>query len=390
MPEKLNFIFKNLGEVIIMKKVETIAVLGGGNGAFIHAADLSLKGFKVNLCEIKKLEKNIEEVKKSGTITLTTRNNPGFDGGIAKLNLVTSDPSKALKDAQVVFVVVPAFAQGKFADFISDSVRDDQVVLIEPGDFGGSLEFTKVLLRKGKKKLPIIMELQSMIYSGWKDSGTSVWASGFKKDLKTAAFPASRTEEGLSVLRQIYPGLKAAQNVFETGMSRPNVPFHAPMLMCNAGWCEHTKGDFMIYWDGCTKSVGRLVEAVDNERLLVGKAYGMDLDSAKEILIKWYGHQGAKGDTLQEIMSTNPAYQFDKCPSSLQHRYFLEDIPYGVIPLRDLGRVAGVPVPNASAIVTIVSTLLGENLENKARSLEQLGLKNLNVKEISKVMLEGF
>src|SRR4030042_3183587 len=223
-----------------------------------------------------------------------------------------------------------------------------------------------------------------------KENGSTALASGFKKNLKTASFPASRTEEGLSILRQIYPDLKAAHNVFETGMSNVNVPFHASMLMCNAGWCEHTHGDFMLYWDGCTKSVGRLVEAVDNERLLVGKAYGMDLDSSLEMLINWYGHQGAKGDTLQEIMSTNPAYQFDACPSSLRHRFFLENIPYGVIPLRDLGLVAGVAVPNASAIVTIVSTLLGENLESKARSLEQLGLKNLNVKEISKLLLEGF
>lgn len=373
-----------------MNKVETIAVFGGGNGAFIHAANLSLKGFKVNLCEIKGLEKNIEDIKKSRTIKLVTKSNPGFNGGTAKLNLVTSDPSEALKDAQVVFIIVPAFAQSKFADSISDSIRDDQVIVLEPGNFGGSLEFTKILLKKGKKKLPIIMEFQCMIYSGWKDSSSSVWASGFKKDLKTAAFPASRTEEGLSVLHQIYPDLRAANNVFETGMSNPNVPFHAPMLMCNAGWCEHTSGDFKLYWDGCTKSVGRLVEAVDNERLLVGKAYGMELDSCKEILIKWYGHQGAKGNTLQEIMSTNPAYQFDACPPTLRHRYFLEDVPFGLIPLRDLGRVAGVAVPNTNAIITIVSTLLGENLESNTRSLEQLGLKDLSIDEISRVLVEGF
>ena len=373
-----------------MKKVETIAVLGGGNGAFVHAADLSLKGFKVNLCEIKELEENIKDVKKSGTITLTTKSNPGLNGGIAKLNLVTNDPSEALKDAQVVFVVVPAFAQSKFADFISDSIRDDQVIVLEPGNFGGSLEFTKILLKNGKKKLPIIMEFQCMIYSGWKDSGSSVWVGGFKKDLKTAAFPASRTEEGLSVLHQIYPDLRAANNVFETGMSNPNVPVHPAMLTCNAGWCEHTNGNFNIYWEGCTKSVGRLVEAVDNERLLVGKAYGMELDSTKELSIKWYGHQGAKGDTLQEVMSTNPVFQSEACPPSLRHRYFLEDVPYGLIPLRDLGLVAGVAVPNASAVITIVSTLLGENLESKARSLEQLGLKDLNVNDISRLLREGF
>jgi len=353
-----------------MKKVEKIAVLGGGNGAFIHAADLSLKGFKVNLCEIKELEENIKDIKERGTIKLTTKNDPGLNGGIAKLNLVTNDPSEALKDAQVVFIVVPAFAQSKFADIISDSIRDDQ--------------------ENGKKKLPIIMEFQCMIYSGWKDTGSSVWVGGFKKDLKIAAFPAFRTEEGLSVLRQIYPDLRAANNVFETGMSNPNEVVHPAMLTCNAGWCEHTNGDFNIYWQGCTKSVGRLVEAVDNERLLVGKAYGMELDSTKELLIRWYRHQGAKGDTLQEVMSTNPAYQSEGCPPSLRHRYFLEDVPYGLVPLRDLGRVAGVAVPNINAIITIISTLLGENLESKARSLEQLGLKNLSVDEINKLLREGF
>lgn len=29
-----------------------IAVLGGGNGAFIAASELSLRGFNVNLCEV--------------------------------------------------------------------------------------------------------------------------------------------------------------------------------------------------------------------------------------------------------------------------------------------------------------------------------------------------
>jgi opine dehydrogenase len=373
-----------------MNKVTTVAIFGGGNGAFIHAADLALKGFKVNICEAPELAKNLEGIMESKTIELTTKSTPGFDGGVAKLNMVTTDPAEALKDAQVAFVIVPAFAQRRFAEIMSDALRPDQVVVLEPGNFGGSLEFARVMLEKGKTELPILMEFQCMIYSGWKDSPTSVWASGFKKELKAAAFPASKTEEGLSIIRQIYPDIIAAKNVFETGLSNVNTPFHAPMLMCNAGWCEHTNGDFMLYWDGCTKSVGNLVQAVDDERVQVGKAFGMELEPSRDILIKWYGHQGAKGDTLQEVMSTNPAYEFDKCPSSLRHRYFLEDIPYGMIPLRDLARVAGIEVPNTAAIITIVSTLLNEDLEKKARSLEQLGLSGLDTQGIIEVLSEGF
>ena len=373
-----------------MKTVDTVAVFGGGNGAFITAADLALKGFKVNLCEAPELARTIEGVLETKTISLTTKQNPGFDGGIAKLNMVTCDAKAAMEGAQIAFLVVPAFGQRRFAELLADRVKEDQVIVLEPGNFGGSLEFAQVMLKKGKTNLPILMEFQCMIYTGWKDSPTTVWSSGYKKGNWTAAFPSKRTEEGMAVLRQVYPDVVAAQNVFETGLSNVNTVFHAPMLMCNAGWCEHTNGDFMLYWDGCTKSVGNLVQAVDEERMAIGAAAGMHLEPCLDILIRWYGHQGAKGNTLQEIMSTNPAYQFDKCPDNLQHRFFMEDIPYGMIPLRDLGKVAGVATPNTSAVINIVSTLLQRDLEKDARSLDRLGLEGLDLKGIKKVLTEGF
>lgn len=372
------------------KKVETVAIVGGGNGAFIAAAHLALSGFKVNLFEAPELRKNIEGVMETKTITLTTKQNPGFEGGVARLNKVTVDPEEAVSDAQVVFVTVPAFGQKRMAELLADYVKPDQAVVLQPGNFGGSLEFAQVMLARGRTRLPILMEFQCMIYTGWKDSPTTVWTSGYKHGNWVAAFPAKRNAEGLALVRQVYPDLVEAQNVFETGMSNVNTVFHAPMLMCNAGWCETTGGNFMLYWEGCSKSVGNVVTEVDNERMRVGAAAGMKLESCLEILRRWYGPQGAKGETLQEIMSTNPAYQFDKCPPTLQHRFFLEDIPYGMIPLRDLGKVAGVPTPVTSAVITIVQTLLQRDLEKEARSLDRLGLKGLDLKGIKKVLTEGF
>ena len=42
-----------------MSESISVAVLGGGNGAFITAADLKLKRHKVNLCELSNLNENI-------------------------------------------------------------------------------------------------------------------------------------------------------------------------------------------------------------------------------------------------------------------------------------------------------------------------------------------
>lgn len=142
------------------RKVETVAIVGGGNGAFIAAAHLALKGFRVNLFEAPELRKSIEGVMESKTITLTTRKNPGFDGGVARMGKVTTDPEEAVSDAQVVFVTVPAFGQKRMAELLADFVRPDQAVVLQPGNFGGSLEFAQVMLGRGKTRLPILMEFQ--------------------------------------------------------------------------------------------------------------------------------------------------------------------------------------------------------------------------------------
>ncbi|HEY3314926.1 MAG TPA: NAD/NADP octopine/nopaline dehydrogenase family protein, partial [Bacillota bacterium] len=347
-----------------MKKVETVTIVGGGNGAFIAAADLAVnKGLKVNLFEAPELAKSIEGVMQTKTITLTTKQNPGIGEGVARLNKVTSDPEAAVKGADVVFVVIPAFGQRRMAELLGDYLTKDQVVVLEPGNFGGSLEFAQVMLAKGKTELPILVEFQCMSYTGWKDSPTTVWTSGFKKGNWAAAFPANRNKEAMAILHQIYPDLIEAQNVFETGMSNVNTVFHAPMMLCNVGWLEHTGGDFMLYWDGDSKSVGHIVQAVDDERMSVGRAAGMNLEPCLDIINRWYGYMGCKGKTLWEAMTTNPAYALDKCPSTVNHRFFTEDIPYGMIPLRDLGKLAGVPTPNTAAVATLVSTLLQRDLE---------------------------
>ena len=51
-------------------KVEKIAVLGAGNGGITAAADLSSRGFKVNLYQMPGHEKSLKAIKEKGEILL--------------------------------------------------------------------------------------------------------------------------------------------------------------------------------------------------------------------------------------------------------------------------------------------------------------------------------
>lgn len=355
-----------------------VAVLGGGNGAFITAADLASRGFGVTLFELPELGRTVEKARERGGIELEVRGELPLRSGFWGLDRVTTDAGEALADAEVAFVVVPAFAQRRFAEAVAPHVRPGQLFVLSPGNFGGAIEFAQTLQRCGAPRAHLA-EMECMIYSGFKNDSGSVWVSGYKKGLRVAAFPARDTDRVMETLHCCYPDLRAARNVLETGLRNVNTVFHAPILVLNAGRVEDARGDFLFYWQGCTPSVGRAVERVEGERLAVGEALGLALTPNYEVMLEWYGHQGARGGSLPEVMATNPAYAWDTAPPSLEHRFLLEDIPFGMVPMEELGRLAGVPTPVTTAVIELAQALLGRDLRPGARTLDSLGLAALSL-----------
>jgi opine dehydrogenase len=368
----------------------TITVLGGGNGAFITAADLSLKGHRVTLCELPHLGKNVEGAMRDLAIELQVIGDPGLQPGIARLENVTTDMKTGLSRAEVILMVVPAFAQKPFAEACAPFLEDGQTVVLTPGNFGGAVEFAQVLAAKGKGQKVLIAEMECMIYSGFKSGPALAWVSGYKRGLRLAAYPGRDTEKILETMHAIYPDLRPARNVLETGLRNINTVVHAPIVIHNAGWIEKTKGNFLFYWDGCTPGVARSAEAVDRERIELGRRFGFTLMSMLDVSLEWYGHEGARGTNLYEVLSTNPAYVKDDAPSTLHHRFLLEDIPYGMVPMESLGLLAEVPTPVTGAMITLASELTQIDFRSRARDLKSLGLENLGADELMKGMDEGF
>ena len=362
-----------------------ITVLGGGNGAFITAADLKLKGHGVTLCELPHLKKNIEGISKSKTIELQVVGNPGIRPGLAHLDKVTTNMEEALSDAEVVLMVLPAFAQKPFAEACVPHLKDGQIIVLTPGNFGGAIEFSNIFRQRGSEQKVTIAEMECMIYSGFKSEPTVAWVSGYKKGLRLAAYPGKDTPKVLRKMLQVYPDLRAAKNVLETGLRNINTVVHAPIVIHNAGWIEKTKGNFLFYWDGCTPAVAHVAEGVDQERLALGRRLGIELTSMLDVSLEWYGHEGAKGNSLYEVLSTNPVYVKDDAPGTLHHRFLLEDIPYGMVPMESLGTLTGVPTPVTSAIVTLASELTQIDFRSQARDLKNLGWEHLGVDELKRL-----
>jgi opine dehydrogenase len=372
-----------------MPKSTTVAVLGGGNGAFGAAADLKLKGFIVHLLEVPELAaQTIAAIQEKGGIELVSVGAPGVTSGFAPIDVITDDPEEALVGADIVFYIVPAFAERRFTELCMPYFRPEQLVVLFCGNFGGALEFASSL-KTQDAFLPAIAETAGLVYGAFKLDPTTVRVKGMKAGLACAALPARKTKEVLERLRPFFPDFQPAANVLETGLRNLNPVLHPPVSVLNAGRTAADKPKWRYYWEGVTEPVGRVVEAVDRERLAITGALGLTLPSALEVLLSWYGRQGAHGDTLGEAMSTNPTYELTLAPQTLSHRFITEDVPFGLVPIEALGSSMGVGTPVVSALITLSSELLRADFRAQGRDLVRLGLEGLDWEQIKRLVEEG-
>jgi len=69
--------------------------------------------------------------------------------------------------------------------------------------------------------------------------------------------------------------MEAAENVLQTSLQNGNPIIHPAVTLLNAGLIERTQGDFLFYEEDITEGVGRLIKAVDDERVAIGGRLGI-------------------------------------------------------------------------------------------------------------------
>jgi len=372
-----------------MQTSARVAILGGGNGAFATAADLALRGIEVRTLEDPTFEAGIKPVVESGGIQLESQGVKEIPSGFAKIPLVTTDPARALDGAEVILYVVPDYAERPFTERILSFLNPSQLVVHFCGLLGGALEFANVLRARGVRRMPLIAETEALIYGGMKSGPTSVRIVGRKAGLAVAALPAAHTGRVMERLKPLYPDFTVTVNVLETGLRNTNPIGHVPTMVHNAGRITPTAGRFRFYWDGIPESVGRVIDGLDRERVQVGRALGLHLPTTRVRLLDWYGGQGAAGETVGQVMATNPAYESAVAPQTLNHRFLTEDVPFGIVPFEALGLSLGVPTPVTSALITLSSELAGTDYRSQGRNMKALGLEGLSPKEIERLLAQA-
>jgi opine dehydrogenase len=342
------------------------------------AGHLAVLGFPVMLYS--RDRHKLEELETAGGLELDGEIQ-GFVSGVK----LTSSPEEAAAFSDVLMVVVPAFAHGEVARTLAPHLRDGHIVVLNPGRTLGAIEFEHTLRQHGCLAQVVVAETQSLLYACRIVAPGKVRVFSIKRRVPVAALPAWRTVNVVRRLRRAFPQFVTASHILETGLDNIGAIFHPTPTILNLARIEQGSS-FDYYHDGISPAVARVLARMDEERLTVARELGMVARSAREWLADTYG---ASGIDLHEAIMNTKAYKGIKAPGEVNTRYILEDVPTGLVPISSLGEMVDVPTPTMDAVIELASVITGQNFRASGRSLQNLGLDDLDVGELHRYILEG-
>jgi len=352
-----------------------IAVLGGGNGAYACAADLSAQGHRVRFW--RRDREALAALRASGAIRLKDADGER-DVPIAS---VTEDLGEALRGAALVVMPDPAFTQADNAH-----LADGQVVFLPPGSFGAYL-MAKVVRAGGNRARFAFAETGTLPWLTRKHGPATAAITVRATRLPTGVFPARAQERAMAVIRGAFPAIEPVEDALSAALMNAGPIIHPPLILMNAGPLEHFER-WDIHNEGTQASIRRVTDALDAERIALREALGYAAphfplaDHYRADGEEWmYGRKVHKKltdskDWRERIVLT-------------EHRYMREDVEQGLAFLVSVADWAGVACPVARGLLSIASAVMGRDLRASGRTLERLGLAGLSRDAMRALLSEG-
>ena len=327
-----------------------IAVLGLGKVGHTIAALLTARG-----CSVTGYTRDREKAEAAARhgITVSGALNGNFPVR------ATTDLDEALDHAR--FLVVTTTAQGHrpLAEALRGRLRPGQRIVISTGNWG-AYEFWSVLGQEARHKGVIVGETSGNLAAA---PSLTAPATAVMKPIKSrmafAAVPSSAAPQVVEELRPALPELYPAGSILDTSLNNTNPPVHVPVCLFNITRMANGE-DASFYGECMPPLVLDLLMAADAERRAVARAVGAAPKSILELMNEaWQVHY----PDLKTLGLANPSLKTVKLPKTPYHRFLLEDVPYGFLPVSRLGRLYGVPTPLIDQMIALYQTLLGDRAD---------------------------
>ena len=209
------------------------------------------------------------------------------------------------------------------------------------------------------------------------------------KRLPTGTFPLTRKDHALAVIGKAFPGvIEDCGDALSGALMNAGPIIHPPLITMNAGPLEHFER-WDIHKEGTQAATRRVTDALDGERIAVREALGYGAPHFP--LANHYAKDGEEwmygrgshdrltdsGDWRERIVLT-------------QHRYMLEDVRIGLSFLVSVGDLVGCGDAARARVLRIGGAVCGEDFMETGRTLDGMGLGDLDRAGLQQLLRQGF
>jgi len=294
----------------------------------------------------------------------------------SRLTKITSSYS-SVAESGIVVIAAPASYHPDVFEQVIPLIHSGQTFVLFPACFG-AINLKRAALWKNCDIT--ICEAVSFLNVCEMQGENTVFIQSEKSSMRMAVSPSERTRETLELLNRYFGILSHAENFLETSMDNINMVLHPLPLLLNIRYADTNISEFRHYVDGVTPTVGKLLEQLDEERLAIGNAFGLNLNSALFQLKEYYGDRNLPSLT-EYVSSESGPYPLVK-GYGLDSRYITEDVPFLLVAAASLGKACGIETPVMDLCIHLAALIHQTDYSAIGCTLEKMGLENRTPSEI--------
>lgn len=354
-----------------------IGILGAGAIAFGAAAQLSQAGHEPVLWS------------PSGTRTKQlAAGQPLVASGAIETSFqprIASSCAEAIAGADGVMLALPAYGHKTVIDAAAPHIRNGQPVIISGHLSFGALYLSK-RLHERNVQAPIIA-LGTTITTGRQTSVTAVHVGTVRASVDMATLPIHAIDEGHAFCTELFGDRFVKRDgLLAIALSNLNPQNHLGIALLNLTRMEH--GESWSQGGNITPTVGRLIEALDVERLNIARTLGVAVRTVQEHFSCSYG---VPIDSVARMNQERHRLGLGGLgPKTIDSRYVLEDVPFGLLPTVLLARLTGCKATLRESGMAMLSAAYGRDFSKENDLLPELGIDRLSVAELQGLARDGY
>jgi len=287
--------------------------------------------------------------------------------------------------SDVLVVALPGYGHKVVFDAVVPHIRQEQAIIVSSHASFGALYLSRELARHGVV-IPIVA-WGTTVVAGRQKGQTEVSVSTVRKKVDISTVPSARSAEGLALCEKLFGDRFVDRgSLMAIAVSNLNPQNHMGIALCNLTRME--RGEIWSQGQNVTPKVGRLLEELDQERLAIAAALGLDVRTIfQHFHLSFHVPVASISEMNQQMHAAGNGGQG---PTSADSRYVLEDVPFGLVATAKLGRLAGRPAELHESGIRIFSALYGRDFIAENDLLSALDIDAMSLDELTRLSRDGY